>query len=642
MWLAHNHHWGRDKGGRAWWWCSSHNPLCRMEVMGPAALLILSLAWLTATRPPLTQSAEMAGSAQLEHAELVVHNELRETLTLTWDSSDCFQCVPRALAECVGGRVSRVAVDSTHPGTLALVSSGGELCRMEVWLGELGEFSLRVEHGNRSSNATCSPITTTREPVNSSLPVLIAAGVLLLLSILFPLSGWALRLRCVQSVIGRVLHRPDNHTLLNNEATVPPQPPILLPNSTATATQVKRLRSLDTFRGISIVLMVFVNYGGGKYWYFKHSAWNGLTVADLVFPWFVFALGSAVGLSMAGPLRRGCPSRLRLSLRALWRSLLLFLIGIFIVTPNYCHGPLVWSDLRVPGVLQRLAVANAAVSLLEIYAWGPHHSPLVRVMRWPSLRDLMPFWPQWLLVGLLQVAWLSLTLLLPVPGCLTGYLGPGGIGSGGSQANCTGGAAGYIDRWLLTERHLYQTPTTRNLYRTTVPYDPEGILGSLNVVLSAFLGLQAARTVLSFPGDHRGIVRRFLLWAALLGVISAVLTKCTRDEGFLPVNKNLWSTSFVTVTACFAFLLLAALYLTTDALQVWSGTPFHYAGMNPLLLYVGHELLASFFPFRWGVPSAHPVGPLPHAWPLAQNVAACALWVVVAWRLHHHRLFLKL
>ncbi|XP_061434152.1 heparan-alpha-glucosaminide N-acetyltransferase isoform X1 [Lethenteron reissneri] len=614
-----------------------------MEVMGPAALLILSLAWITATWPPLTQSAELLGGAQLEHAELAVHNELKQPLTLTWVSSDCFQCVPRALAECVGGRVSRVAVDSTHAGTLALVSSGGELCRMDVWLGELGEFSLRVERGNLSSNATCGPITTTRAPVNSSLPVLIAAGVLLLLSILFPLSGWVLRLRCVQSMIGRVLHRPDNHTLLNNEAMVPPQPQILPPNATtATSTQAQRLRSLDTFRGISIVLMVFVNYGGGKYWYFKHSAWNGLTVADLVFPWFVFALGSAVGLSTAGPLRRGRPSRLRLSLRALWRSLLLFLIGIFIVTPNYCHGPLVWSELRVPGVLQRLAVANAAVSLLEIYAWGPHHSPLARVMRWPWLRDLLPFWPQWLLVGLLQVAWLSLTLLLPVPGCMTGYLGPGGIGSGGSQANCTGGAAGYIDRWLLTDRHLYQTPTTRNLYRTTVPYDPEGILGTLNVVLSAFLGLQAARTVLSFPGDHRGIVRRFLLWAALLGVISAVLTKCTRDEGFLPVNKNLWSTSFVTVTACFAFLLLAALHLATDALQVWTGTPFHYAGMNPLLLYVGHELLASFFPFRWGAPPAPPAGPLPHAWPLAQNLVACAIWVVVAWRLHHHRLYLKL
>lgn len=65
----------------------------------------------------------------------------------------------------------------------------------------------------------------------------------------------------------------------------------------------KRLRSLDTFRGLSVTVMVFVNYGGGSYWFFQHSTWNGLTVADLVFPWFIFMMGVSMALSFKARAR---------------------------------------------------------------------------------------------------------------------------------------------------------------------------------------------------------------------------------------------------------------------------------------------------------------------------------------------------
>ncbi|KAI2549900.1 heparan-alpha-glucosaminide N-acetyltransferase, partial [Homo sapiens] len=111
--------------------------------------------------------------------------------------------------------------------------------------------------------------------------------------------------------------------------------------------------------------MVFVNYGGGKYWYFKHASWNGLTVADLVFPWFVFIMGSSIFLSMTSILQRGC-SKFRLLGKIAWRSFLLICIGIIIVNPNYCLGPLSWDKVRIPGVLQRLGVTYFVVAVLEL------------------------------------------------------------------------------------------------------------------------------------------------------------------------------------------------------------------------------------------------------------------------------------
>ena len=73
-----------------------------------------------------------------------------------------------------------------------------------------------------------------------------------------------------------------------------------------------------------------------------------------------------------------------------------------------------------------------------------------------------------------------------------GYLGPGGplIGNDGELANCTGGAAAYIDKWILGETHIYQHPTVKLIYKTQLPHDPEGILGSITTILITFLGLQ--------------------------------------------------------------------------------------------------------------------------------------------------------
>nr|XP_026647760.1 heparan-alpha-glucosaminide N-acetyltransferase isoform X2 [Zonotrichia albicollis] len=396
----------------------------------------------------------------------------------------------------------------------------------------------------------------------------------------------------------------------------------------------QRLRSLDTFRGLSLVIMVFVNYGGGKYWFFKHESWNGLTVADLVFPWFVFIMGTSIALALGSMLRWGS-SKWKVLRKIIWRSFVLILLGIIVVNPNYCLGPLSWDNLRIPGVLQRLGFTYLVVAALELLFTRADSGTWEG--RFPALQDILPYWPQWIFILVLETIWLCLTFLLPVPDCPRGYLGPGGIGDFGKYPNCTGGAAGYIDRLLLGEKHMYQHPSSAVIYQSTMPYDPEGILGTINSIVMAFLGLQAGKITLFYKDQPKQIMSRFTIWGIVMGVISAILTKCSKEEGFIPINKNLWSISYVTTMSCFAFILLLLIYYLVDVKKWWSGAPFLYPGMNSILVYTGHQVFANYFPFKWKMQDSQS-----HAEHLTQNLTATTLWVIISYILYRKRIFWKI
>ncbi|XP_073910673.1 heparan-alpha-glucosaminide N-acetyltransferase isoform X3 [Castor canadensis] len=387
---------------------------------------------------------------------------------------------------------------------------------------------------------------------------------------------------------------------------------------------------------IALILMVFVNYGGGKYWYFKHSSWNGLTVADLVFPWFVFIMGTSIFLSMTSILQQGC-SKFKLLGKIAWRSFLLICIGVVIVNPNYCLGPLSWDKVRIPGVLQRLGVTYFVVAALELLFSNPVPENCTLERSCPSFQDITSSWPQWLFILMLESVWLVLTFLLPIPGCPTGYLGPGGIGDLGKYPNCTGGAAGYIDRLLLGDDHLYQHPSSTVLYHTEVAYDPEGILGTINSIVMAFLGVQAGKILLYYKDQTKVILIRFAAWCCILGLISIALTKVSTNEGFIPINKNLWSISYVTTLSSFAFLILLVLYPVVDVKRLWTGAPFFYPGMNSILVYVGHEVFENYFPFQWKLEDNQS-----HKEHLTQNIVATALWVLIAYILYRKKIFWKI
>ncbi len=244
----------------------------------------------------------------------------------------------------------------------------------------------------------------------------------------------------------------------------------------------QRLYSIDTFRGVCLAIMVFVNCesldffrlllfvffffflclichqktdDGGRYWFFNHSLWDGLTVADLVFPWFVFLMGVSITLSLSSIMSRpfGWGSMLYKIFR---RAAILFALGLVV---NNCF---VLEMCRVPGVLQRFAVSYLVCTLLVLFV--PRISCRLNTHAFTGAFSIyVDRILEWIIVGLMVAAWLLITFLLPVPGCPTGYIGPGGLSLGPELASCTGGAARYIDLLVFGEAHIYQTPTAQQV-----------------------------------------------------------------------------------------------------------------------------------------------------------------------------------
>ncbi|XP_020933947.1 heparan-alpha-glucosaminide N-acetyltransferase isoform X1 [Sus scrofa] len=582
---------------------------------------------------------------KMDQALLLIHNELPGTnLTVYWSSERCYQCLLQVLVNVSwGGKPGKpstaaVAVSTQHGSILQLndTAQEKEVCRLEYKFGEFGNYSLFVKHTHDGVSEIACDLVVNEKPVDSNLPVCIAFLVGLALIIVLSFLRFLMSLEDFHNWISKAINTRETDRLINSELGSPSRAADPQPEAWRLSAAPLRLRCVDTFRGVALILMVFVNYGGGKYWYFKHASWNGLTVADLVFPWFVFIMGTSIFLSMTSILQRGC-SKFRLLGKIVWRSFLLICIGIVIVNPNYCLGPLSWEKARIPGVLQRLGVTYFVVAVLELLFAKPVPESCASERSCFSLLDVTSSWPQWLFVLVLEGVWLALTFFLPVPGCPTGYLGPGGIGDLGKYPNCTGGAAGYIDRLLLGDDHLYQHPSPAVLYHTKVAYDPEGILGTINSILMAYLGVQAGKILLYYKDRTKGILIRFAVWGCFLGLISVALTKASENEGFIPVNKNLWSTSYVTTLSSSAFLILLVLYPIVDVKGLWTGTPFFYPGMNSILVYMGHEVFANYFPFQWRLGDSQS-----HREHLVQNIVATALWVLIAYVLYKKNVFWKI
>ncbi|XP_058495659.1 heparan-alpha-glucosaminide N-acetyltransferase [Solea solea] len=620
---------------------------CMFSCAAIALIVAVCVAPLTAEITISVFHHQKHNILKMDEALLTVSNELDTELVVSWKSERCYQCLYQQLGVVPGapspGQLGSVdfVVSTQHEITLQLNSTtvNPQLCMVPFHFGEHGNYSLWVKNLNDSSVVNCSVVTDT-EPTNSYIPILVAFLIFGGLFLVSAIGRIILRLDVVKSILFRLGGSMETERLINSELgspgrTVPPLTDNILPPPPRPS---KRLRSLDTFRGISLIIMVFVNYGGGRYWFFRHESWNGLTVADLVFPWFVFIMGTSVALSINSLLCVGS-SRGSLLRKVVWRSLQLFIIGVIIINPSYCQGALSWDNLRIPGVLQRLAWSYLVVACLDLMVAKGHLDFLTTLPAtwWSPFLDILMYWPVWLGLVFLEIIWLYLTFQLHVPGCPTGYLGPGGIGDMGLYANCTGGAAGYIDRWLLGENHIYQNPSSRVIYATHMPYDPEGVLGSINSILMAFLGLQAGKIILHYRDLHKSIMSRFLIWGFFLGAISALLTKCSTDQGFIPVNKNLWSLSYVTTLACLAFVLLMLLYYVIDVKKWWSGAPFYYPGTNSILVYVGHEVFEEYFPFRWRMANSQS-----HAEHLTQNLVATSCWVIISYVLYRKKIFWKI
>ncbi|XP_061602033.1 heparan-alpha-glucosaminide N-acetyltransferase isoform X2 [Cololabis saira] len=567
---------------------------------------------------------------KMDQALLTFHNQLTEEVHVFYTSDYCYKCLYQHLGT-VKPRDKNASAKVNTQFTLTMqvhLQTGNAtfFCRWSQTYEEGGHYSVWVQKPLGFTHPVCK-FSVDKSPNNAYLPLMVAALLLAIITLLFVMVPYIFRRHCTSEFIKTVCCQDPQPSLDNDGA----------PAGEATDTgraKPSRLLSLDTFRGFSLTVMVFVNYGGGGYWFFQHAPWNGLTVADLVMPWFVFIIGTSVVLAFNSMRRRGV-SRQQLLRKITWRTAVLMMLGFCFLNYSPRDGPLSCSWLRIPGVLQRLGFTYFALSILQTF-WGQTEIPLRAHHWWNPVQDVVLYWPQWLIIIVLEALWLCITFLLPVPDCPTGYLGAGGIGDDGLYPNCTGGAAGYLDRWIFGD-NMYRYPTCRTLYLTVMPFDPEGILGTINSIVMGFLGMQAGKIIIFYKRNHAHIICRFLAWAIVLGISAAILSKCTRDGGFIPVNKNLWSLSYVTCMGCFSFLLLGGMYFVIDVKGWWAGQPFIYPGMNSIVVYVGHSLLGFYFPFSWEMrfQASHWESLLQHLW-------ATALWVLIAYLLYRKKCFLKI
>jgi len=542
----------------------------------------------------------------VDEAYLVVHSE--DPAYLYELSDDCYKC-PFVFKKGVDGK-SVLKVSTKHGLTwrftnrdlgymLPYGNSSGVICESRAQnFGEFGVYDLTLKDDR------CS-IQTSKPPVNTLFPLLlIGAGILVL----------AIFAKIISLIYDKLKSKDTDET------------DVALPK----ALSKSRLKSLDTFRGLSIVLMIFVNDGAGHYWFFEHATWNGLQIADLVFPWFLWIMGVCIPLSVRSQLKKKVP-RIAILQNILRRSLVLFLLGVALNTVGV--GPDLY-NIRVFGVLQRFAVCYLVVAVIvTLLTMRPvKKSERNNSTKW---KERALYATQWLFMGLPLAGYIYLNFFFDVPGCPRGYAGPGGVQYDGKFENCTGGVAGYVDKVVLGSRHLYQRPTASEVYKAGA-FDPEGIFGCLTSIIHVFLGVHAG-VIINNNVDWLPRIKKWLISGVICGVIGLVLCQARQEGGWVPLNKNVWSISFVLVTSFISYFLLSFIYYIVDVKSFWSGSPFFYPGMNAIVLYVGHMLCYNLFPWHWtyGRMNTHFMLTLEALW-------GTFLWILIAAWLYSKKFFLAL
>ncbi len=314
------------------------------------------------------------------------------------------------------------------------------------------------------------------------------------------------------------------------------------------ATTTKRLLSLDVLRGVTIAFMIMVNNNGGHaYWPFEHSAWNGWTPTDMVFPTFLFVVGVSIVISTESRLQRGEAAGPLVG-HIFRRFVILFFLGLMVNSFPLFH----LSHLRVWGVLQRIALCYLACSLLYVAT----RKATSRVVMYAGL-----------VAGLL-VGYYILMRFVPVPG----YGVPGrDIPFLDKDANMVA--------WLDRTMHI------GHLYEGT--RDPEGLLSTFPAIGTALLGMLAAL----WMRTQRTIGQRC---AGLLGSGVVLIVLGELWNPWFPINKKLWTSSFVLFMAGCSAVIWAFLMWLMEIKSWRKGSGFWLVfGMNAIASYVLSELLAS-------------------------------------------------
>lgn len=384
--------------------------------------------------------------------------------------------------------------------------------------------------------------------------------------------------------------------------------------------QWRRLESLDIFRGLTIAAMIVVNNPGTDsafYWPLGHadelmsahpSGWyagkswvdaNGWTPTDLVFPFFLFIIGTSMVLSFAARRMRGDSRRLLMQ-HVARRSALILLIGYAIRILPYVD----LSHIRYPGVLQRIALVYLIAAMITL--WTSHRGRII-----------------W--IGGLLAGYYAAMRLVPVPGCEP---------AAWMTQHCN--LAGWIDRKLMLG-HLYRPD-----------FDPEGLLSTLPAIATTLLGTITGEFLRVTTNARRKV--RALVGAGIAGIAAGYAW-----HPWFPISKPLWSSSYVLFTAGAACLLLALFWWLIEMRGWRSWTrPFLWLGSNAILVYA----LSTFVAKIGGIVKVgdrtqavamyswiyeHWFATLAQAKRASFAFAVCYLasWTLLAWGLYRKKIFIK-
>jgi predicted acyltransferase len=377
-----------------------------------------------------------------------------------------------------------------------------------------------------------------------------------------------------------------------------PMPPATRPSAP------ERLISLDVFRGITIAGMVLVNNPGSWaniYWPLAHAEWHGWTPTDLVFPFFLFIVGVAIPLAFDRRMKSGVSKR-DLYWKIARRTLIIFALGIFLAGFPYFN----LSTIRIPGVLQRIAVCYLFASIIFLNT---------------KVRTQII-----IAVLLLLVYWLLMTQL-HAPGFAAGDL------------TKEGSLASFIDRAVFGA----------HIWRQGKVYDPEGLLSTIPAIATTLFGVLAGQWL-------RIEKTAFEKVAGLFAVGAVCVVIGWMWNAFFPINKSLWTSSYVFFTGGLALQFLALCYWIIDIKKytTWA-KPFVVFGVNALVLFVASGVMARLLGLikvpgadgssislqSWIFNNAFLSWLPPYRASLAYALAFILLWLGLMWILYRRKIFIK-
>jgi predicted acyltransferase len=387
-------------------------------------------------------------------------------------------------------------------------------------------------------------------------------------------------------------------------------------NPALTPSPTQRLISLDVLRGITIAFMIMVNNNGGpgSWRFMNHAYWNGLTATDLVFPTFVLVVGASIVFAFHARMMRGA-TRAELARHTIQRAVILYLLGIVVNGFPFFS----WEHLRFYGVLQRIAVCYLVVGLF--YIWDQR------------------VWTKVVALVVSLVGYWVLLRWVPVPGA-------GMPGRDIPFMDIRMNLVSWLDR-LLMPHHLYLESPDHNLR------DPEGLLSDLPAFGTALLGILAG----TWLRGQRAVKKTALGLAA--GSVTCLALGYLWSMEF-PLNKNMWTSSFVLVAAGYSLAVLTLSYLVVDGLGWGKGRsaslayPALVLGANSITAYMFSELVPGLLerihflsdgkqtnPMLWLADHVFIHMPTPGWQAFAFSFFTLAYCFIPVWILYRKKIFLK-